>query len=131
MDYPLDLRAAANRHFAAAEILKNGNAPAVAGYLYGLAAECALKHAMWKSGMRERGNKNDDPFYAHFELLKTLLRDNAQGRLASKLLQIAENSRFMQRWDVTMRYSDGQLVDRNMVDRWKNDASLALILMDE
>ena len=68
---------AAFRHQEAAETLNVGRRRDVAGYLYGLAAECAIKKLMLASGMRPSASRNgDDPFYAHFSRLKTILRDD-------------------------------------------------------
>ena len=133
MVYENCMRTAANRHYEAAEDLMKTNRKDVAGYLYGLAAECAIKQAMLTSGMRTLplAQRKDDPFYAHFESLKTLLRDNAHGRLKEKLRRIAESSSFMQYWDVTMRYSDGKTISLPMVQKWRDQALLALAMMDE
>lgn len=48
---------------------------AVAGYLFGLAGELAIKQIMIESGMRPKTPKGqrDDPIYAHFPTLRTLL----------------------------------------------------------
>jgi hypothetical protein len=88
MAYSRELQSAARRHQMAAHRLQEGERPherrchvAVAGYLYGIAAECALKEIMRQSGMRPLAveERRDDPFYAHFPQLKTLLRDSACG----------------------------------------------------
>src|ERR1700694_1375541 len=102
--YNQSMRAAAHRHLEAGDTLKGTNRKDVAGYLFGLAAECALKQMMIASGMRPlvEANRRDDPFYAHFEELKTLLRDNAYGRLVTELRRYAEKTAFMQFWDVSM-----------------------------
>lgn len=62
----MDLLNAARRHLEAAELLDQPNPQGrrdVAGYLYGIAAECSLKAIMWKSGMRQQPNQKDDPFF--------------------------------------------------------------------
>lgn len=88
MAYKPNYPASARRHLEAADALY---APEwrrdVAGYLYGIAAECALKAMMQESGLRPLGNDNrkDDPFYAHFPELKTRLRDLQLGRGAASL----------------------------------------------
>lgn len=71
------MRRAAFRHLQAAEMLANTDRRDVAGYLFGIAAECALKHMMASSGMRPlpESQRRDDPFYAHFEELK--IKDDA------------------------------------------------------
>jgi hypothetical protein len=106
--YDRDMRATAYRHLEAAVHLYNAtDRKDVAGYLFGIAAECALKQIMLDSGMRPLAadKRRDDPFYVHFEDLKTLLRDTSEGRRRSDLITLANDSSFMQNWDITMRYS--------------------------
>ncbi|HXH43808.1 MAG TPA: hypothetical protein VNK51_08180 [Bradyrhizobium sp.] len=126
------MRKAAHRHLAAAEVLFGENRKDVAGYLYGIAAECALKHLMNLSGMRPLPDhkRRDDPFFAHFEELKTLLRNSASGRRSGELRKYAERSSFMQQWDVTMRYSHGRDIRPEWVDRWRSDAKDVVGAMD-
>lgn len=132
MDYAINMQRAANRHFQAAEALAGHTHRRVAGYLYGIAAECAIKVAMTESGMRPRdiGDRRGDPFYAHFETLKTLLRDTASGRHAAKLRRYSENSSFMQYWDTSMRYSDGTQIQDDWVVAWREGALQALATMN-
>ena len=127
-----DLRAAAHRHLEAGEYLAKTHRKDVAGYLFGIAAECALKNMMIASGMRHlsEADRRDDPFYAHFESLKSMLRDTASGRLATELRRYAENSSFMQHWDISMRYSNGKEVRSEWVDRWHRDARDVIGAMD-
>ena len=122
--YNRDMRIAAYRHLAAAERLCTTDRKDIAGYLFGIAAECALKQIMIASGMRPlaESERRDDPFYAHFEELKSMLRDTATGRLRTELRRYAENSAFMQHWDVSMRYSHGRDVRSEWVDQWQKDA---------
>lgn len=127
--YNQDMRAAARRHFEAAETLRHTSRTDVAGYMYGIAAEAAIKSLMLQSGMRPRPNSRDDPFYVHFEGLKTLLRDTASGRWATELRRFSDNNAFMQYWDITMRYSDGKEIRPEWVDRWRRDADDALQVM--
>lgn len=131
-NYKQDMRSAAYRHFEAAEILFATNRKDVAGYLFGLAAECALKQIMIVSGMRPlpEGERRGDPFFAHFEALKTLLRDTAFGRRAGELRRFAESASFMQEWDVTMRYSHGKDIQAERVSRWRDDAKGVVAAMD-
>ena len=132
MPYDQALEQAANRHFEAADKLFNdSNRFDVAGYLFGLAAECALKEAMIQSGMRpqEVGERKNDPFFAHFQVLKTMLMDTASGRLRGEIRKIAENNSFMQNWDISMRYSDGKSIKRKWVEDWRQDALKSINLM--
>jgi hypothetical protein len=96
----------------------------VAGYLYGLAAECAIKALMLDLGMRPAvdGRRSDDPFYAHFRQLKTMLRDNASARKHKDLRKFTEDNRFMEHWDVAMRYSDGKDILKAWVEAWRENA---------
>ncbi|WP_448030213.1 HEPN domain-containing protein [Bradyrhizobium liaoningense] len=130
--YEQDLRKAAYRHLEAAETLFGTNRKDVAGYLYGMAAECALKHLMLLSGMRPlpESQRRDDPFFVHFEELKTLLRNTATGRRSGELRKFAERSSFMQRWDVTMRYSHGRDIRAEWVERWRSDAKEVVTAID-
>ena len=75
-------------------------------------------------GMRPAadGRRNDDPFYAHFTELKTMLRDNAHARRHEDLRKFTEDDRFMEHWDVSMRYSDGKDIKKAWVDGWRQNA---------
>ncbi|OBP70769.1 hypothetical protein CK231_26505 [Mesorhizobium loti] len=119
------MKAAAHRHLAAAKLLENTHRRDVAGYLFGIAAECALKTLMLSLGMRPlaRDQRWNDPFYAHFKELKTLIRDQCDGRRHQDLLRYATDGRFMEHWDVTMRYSDGKLIADAWVTRWAEQAT--------
>ena len=130
--FQTDLRKAAHRHLEAAEMLFGTNRKDVAGYLFGLAAECALKHIMMLSGMRPlpEDQRRSDPFFAHFEGLKTLLRDSARGRRAGELRRYAESSSFMHRWDISMRYSHGRDVQAAWVQQWRSHAKDIVTAMD-
>ncbi len=131
--YAKDMRSTAYRHLEAAEHLyTSSRRHDVAGYLFGIAAECALKRIMSDSGMRplSKDQRRDDPFYAHFEELKTLLRDSVSGRRQSELRAFAMNDGFMQHWDVSMRYSDGKGIDPKWIARWSKDARAVVDRMD-
>src|SRR5262249_34246835 len=95
------------------------------GYLYGIAAECALKEIMRQSGMvpLPLPQRREDPFYAHFQTLKTLLRDRIRGRRAGDLRRYVEDAGFMQFWDTEMRYAPARDVQHAWVDRWRGQAS--------
>jgi hypothetical protein len=122
------MRAAAYRHLQAAETLFDGHRKDVSGYLYGWASECALKALMIESGMRPLApdRRREDPFYAHFAELKTMLRDRAFGRRHGDIRKFAADPRFMQFWDTSMRYSDGKDVPDQWVERWREDAKAIL-----
>lgn len=122
--FNINLRAAAHRHQEAAETLHNGKRHDVAGYLYGIAAECGIKALMLALGMKPAADarRSDDPFYAHFSRLKTMLRDDARTRQHADLRKFAEDDRFMEHWDVAMRYSDGKDINKAWVDGWRKNA---------
>jgi hypothetical protein len=98
-----NMRAAAFRHQEAAETLYDGARNDVAGYLYGLAAECGTKALMRTLGLKPGGSRDSDPFYAHFTSLKTLLRDDASARQHQDLRKFTEDVSFMAHWDIAMR----------------------------
>lgn len=132
--YARDLARSARRHLQAAEhLLDETHRKDVAGYLYGIAAECAMKQMMINSGMRELvvEKRNEDPFYAHFEELKTLVCDQAYGRLAGGLTRYAGNSSFMQHWAISMRYSPGKDIQIEWVNCWRRDAKNIVETMDD
>jgi len=125
MPYTQDLAASARRHLEAATHLDGTHRRDVAGYLYGIAAECALKEIMRQSGIFPLpiNLRREDPFYAHFQTLKTLLRDRIKGRRAGDLRRYVEDDRFMQFWDTEMRYAPARDVQAIWVDRWREQAS--------
>jgi len=99
MEFTQNFNKAAWRHFRAAQILYEQAGPsdrpgcvAVAGYLFGIAGELAVKELMRNSGMTplSEAHRRDDPFFAHFPLLKTLLA-TAAGRRAGELRQLSED----------------------------------------
>lgn len=96
----------------------------VAAYLYGIAAECALKELMRQAGIRPlpRERRRDDPFYMHFPELKTALREHAGARGHTALRRHAENSALMAEWDTAMRYTRGSDVPSKSVARWREQA---------
>lgn len=112
---------AAHRNWAAAESLRNTAAPdrITAGYLYGIAAECAIKAAYrdisWTTDSR------DGPVYAHFPQIKSKLRDVLSGRIGARLMRFT-NQHFMEGWAIDMRYSDGTRPDAATIERWREDA---------
>jgi hypothetical protein len=131
MSYGQDFCGAAHRHYDSAEVLSDVELPglkpgcnAVAGYLYGLAGELAVKHMMRDSGYRPlpTEQRRDDPFYAHFPMLKSLLRNNNYGRRAQELKAIAEDTSLFQWWDTDMRYAPTHEIPQERVVRWGQSA---------
>lgn len=140
MAYSHNYQIAARRHFKAAEMLYAQNAggaqpgaKAVAGYLYGLAGELAVKQMMIQSGMRplESDQRRDDPFYKHFPELKTFLQSAANGRRSGELLSMARTAQIFQEWSTDMRYAPTLEVSAGRVDGWQRDAKKLIGQMEE
>jgi hypothetical protein len=115
---------AAHRNWAAAERLRNAAAPdrTTAGYLYGIAAECAIK-ALFRD-IPWTIDSRDGPVYAHFPQLKTKLRDAISGRGATQLVRFTDQ-RYMEGWGIEIRYSDGVRPDDATLERWRAHADEA------
>ena len=125
MAYRPNLPASARRHLEAADALYDAERRRdVAGYLYGIASECALKAMMQEAGLRPLDNnkRREDPFYAHFPELKTYLRDLQLGRAAATLVRFIENPNFMSQWNTNMRYCRGDEIKSDWIDRWRDQA---------
>ncbi|KWD16421.1 hypothetical protein WM34_07705 [Burkholderia ubonensis] len=140
MAYSHDYQISARRHFKAAEtlyVLNSGGAQpgakAVAGYLYGLAGELAVKQMMIQSGMRPLASdqRRDDPFYKHFPELKTFLQSAASGRRSGELLSIARTAQIFREWSTDMRYAPTLEVSGGRVDGWQGDAKKLIGQMEE
>jgi|ERR1039458_2609022 hypothetical protein len=128
MAYSQDFRKSALRHLKAAQVLHGRAGPgdqpgcrAVAGYLFGLAGELAVKELMRDSGIGPETNRRDDPFFAHFPDLKRML-STAYGRRSEELRRVSEDSRLFQNWDTDMRYAPTKDIDVRWVDAWKASA---------
>jgi hypothetical protein len=120
------MKAAAYRHLNAADALNTGHRRDVAGYLYGLSAECAIKAMMLDVGLKPAANKNTDPFYLHFPQLLTALRDNMAGRRGAVLAGLISNDSFFSHWAIDMRYSKGDEILASWVDNWSVQARNAV-----
>lgn len=139
MAYGRDLKSAARRHLKGGQLLYEtagaGAQPgsrAVAGYIFGLAAELAIKEMMRGSGIRELPpqQRRDDPFYAHFPSLKKLLAERLQGRRHGQLRKLAEDARLFSNWHTDMRYAATDDVEDAWVDAWKQSAETLIAEMD-
>lgn len=115
---------AAHRNWAAAERLRNAEAPdrTTAGYLYGIAAECAIK-ALYRD-ISWTTDSRDGPVYAHFPILKDKLRDAISGRGAARLARFTDQH-YMEGWAIDIRYSDGTRPDAATLERWRDHADNA------
>lgn len=139
MAYRQDLSNSAKRHLRAATELhglsSSGAQPgcrAVAGYLFGLCGELAVKAIMRDSGMKPFAaeRRRDDPFYTHFPALKTRLLDTVKGRRAGELRRIAETAALFQNWDTEMRYAPTEDIHEEWVESWKTTAWNLINQMD-
>lgn len=125
MAFKPNVSAAARRTIGAADALNSGITRGVAGYLYGIAAECAIKSIMASSGVRING-----AFYAHFPELRSILRDELRGRRSSTLARFIEDDSFMNNWHVSMRYAKGADIQDHWVDAWAEQARGAVSAID-
>lgn len=129
MGYGIDLRNAACRHINAADTLFKCYREDIAGYLYGLAAEMAIK----KMASLVPNLRQDLFFYAHFPELRTELRrhlrDHAVGRRAARLKNLLQDDSFMNEWHVQMRYAHAKDVRQKRVSDWQKQAHSAVEIM--
>ena len=130
MAYAQDMRVAAHRHLRAAQVLHEhlgpGSQPgcmAVAGYLFGIAGELAIKQLLRDSGIKPLAQtaRHDDPFFAHFPVLKKLLI-TAQGRRSGELRRLSEDAQLFQYWDIAMRYAPTSDILALWVTAWRASA---------
>ena len=137
--YKINLAASARRHLRAAQELYQigaaGAQPgskAVAGYLFGLAGELAVKEMMRASGIRPRPatDRQNDPFYAHFPSLKARLKEIINDRRAQELRPIAEDDSLFQHWNTNMRYAPTTDIRQPWIDKWRQSAENLVNKMD-
>lgn len=129
MTFAVDMPAAARRHLEAANTLFAGSRKDVAGYLFGLAAECAVKAMMHDAGVKSVSateNRREDPYFAHFPELRTMLRDGLKGRIGSPLATFVNSDAFMNTWSTKMRYSHGKDIAPAMIQKWSEQAHQAV-----
>ena len=120
---------AARRNLDAAIKLESENRELVASYLFGIAAECAIKAMLLELGLQNPKQRMDDPRYAHFPELLTLLRDQTSGRRSGALTRYIQNPRFFQGWSIIIRYCDGKNVPSSHVKLWSQQARDVVGLM--
>lgn len=132
MGYSRSYALSSKRHRQAADELYAGPRKDVAGYLYGVAAECAVKELMRLSGMMPLSEelRREDPFFVHFPKLKTLLALRATGRRQGELEKLSRDGSFMREWDTDMRYAPKEDIPEKMVEGWRRNAALALSMME-
>jgi hypothetical protein len=138
MAYSVDFKKSARRHLMAAQVLYSQDRPgdrpgckAVAGYLFGIAGELAIKQIMRRSGIPPlpETQRRDDPFFAHFPTLKTRLA-TLTGRRAGELQRFSNDSKLFQNWDTKMRYAPTADICEDWVDSWKVSAEELVNGMD-
>ena len=81
--------------------------------------------------MHRMSDRRQDPFYAHFPELKTLLRDTASGRRSADLRRFAEDSALMNEWHVEMRYAPRKEIPSAQVASWREHAHKLVNAMEE
>jgi hypothetical protein len=127
MAFTWDMPASARRHLESANILSEQPKIDVAGYLFGVAAECAIKAMMQDAliPVLPKEKRRDDPYFAHFPELRTMLRDMQMGRRAKPLMNYIEDDSFMNNWSTDMRYSHGREILARWVTVWAEQARQA------
>ena len=116
------MASAARRNLEAAITLETANRRVVAGYLFGIAAECAIKAMIGELQLPDPRERAEDPRYAHFPELRVLLKDQMSGRRSGQLLKYIQNENFFQGWSITIRYSDGKNLNSNWLTAWSQQA---------
>lgn len=111
---------AAHRHLQAADMLcaDPGHRKDVAGYLYGIAAECAIKQMVIPLPLSAEHDKKAIE-YAHFPELRTRLRDALRGRNVKPISTFVFNDAFMNHWNIKMRYADARQIKAEWVETWQ------------
>jgi hypothetical protein len=120
--FTADMAIAARRNLNAAIKLEAERQELVAGYLFGIAAECAIKSMMTELQLPHPQERANDPRYAHFPELLTLLRDQLSGRRSGALVKYIQDPRFLQGWSILIRYCDGKNVPANYLQAWSQQA---------
>ena len=124
------MRKSANQHYEAAKTLHDRQQKAVAAYLFGLAAECAVKAIMDRSRIPGHSNR-DSAYYAHFPDLRHQLQDVLAGRKSFNELKFATKDDFFADWHISIRYAESGhvLALPNRYDRWFQNAKTAINAM--
>jgi hypothetical protein len=119
-----DYRAAAPRLFRDAEQLSMADRQATACHLYGLAAECALKHHL----QFIQGAETSVP-WVHLPDIADRLRLHVEGRRRDSggLRQLLKRDDYMQGWSVHNRYWPDSAFDADQHGRFKEHARRTLI----
>lgn len=122
MAYDVHLEQSARRHYDDGVLLMDSRRFDAAGYHFGFAAECAIKHLMRGLGVMA----DDPPIWQHFPELRNLALQSISGRSAGPLRAMLERDNFMQFWDVRMRYARNGSIKEEVAKRWRRDADEAI-----
>lgn len=125
MAYTSNMKAAAVRLYESADRLHGNGQRHVAAYLFGLAAECALKHVA--AGIPTGGG--GDLQWLHFPELRSALRKLLSGRSADGLRRLVERQDFLNQWEIRIRYARKEDINDKPIDEWKAHACEALGIM--
>ncbi len=125
MAYIVDMKSSANRHYEDGRKLEHEKRYDNAGYHYGFAAECAVKHCLRQAGVRD----DDDAIWTHFPALRNTALLALSSRRAAELRKLLSRQSFMQSWDVRMRYSSNGSVAMPELAKWQRDADEAIGLL--
>lgn len=126
---------AAGRHLRVGGDLQTAGELDDAGYHFGLAGECAVKHALRAAGVEQAlAACRPNPMRAHFPTMQEaitkaqkLIELHASGRLASPIATTILDPSFVERfagWRIEIRYADTACtpVDALACTGWHRDA---------
>jgi hypothetical protein len=127
MAYTVNMEKAAERHYIDGKALMESRRNDNAGYHFGLATECVIKHVLSSSHDLRPENA---AWWKHFPELRLLAETFLSTRAQAALLRtIIEDERLLQGWNITMRYApDGSVLPRQ-AELWKEQANKALGLL--
>ena len=119
----IDFLDAHDRHWRDAEQLFASTRLANADHLYGMAAECGLKHLMSAFGMpvtndgdptRQADRKHADNVWARYETYRS-------GQLQGASFTLPASNPFIG-WNISQRYASQSRFDQNRVERHRDGA---------
>ena len=112
--------AAALRHSKDSDLLADSGRFQGAGYLIGLAVECAIKSAISETRPAAEAPQ------MHLPKLVEGAKRTLNGRNAHRLFSVLQMTDFMKSWSIDIRYARDGLVDEAQFRRWRKDANRAL-----
>lgn len=118
---------AAARHFRSGDRLIAENEFAEAGYLYGLAAECAVKAVLAPN------NTLPKKLRKHFPELVDAVLDYAEGRSIGRLAEELSRTKqpYLAGWHTDVRYAGNKSVPCDQAEQWRMDANKLLEWMEK